>query len=128
MEQAIIETGLQVVATLLTVLIGVLGTWLTLKLAKKQQLQNIERATYQVMNAAQTTVGELQQTVVEALKKESGKLTREQIEMLGQQLLNKTYEKLSAPALDLLDAAAVDVQALIQGAAEDMINRMKSAA
>ena len=128
MEQAIIETGLQVVATLLTVLIGVLGTWLTLKLAKKQQLQNIERDTYQVMNAAQTTVGELQQTVVEALKKESGKLTREQIEMLGQQLLNKTYEKLSAPVLDLLDAAAVDVQALIQGAAEDLINRMKSAA
>lgn len=127
MEQAIMETVLQVVATLLMTAIGVLATWITLKLSKRQQLRNIESATYQVMNAAQVTVGELQQTIVEKLKAAGGgKLTEAQIAELGKLLVAKTCEKLSPPVLTLLAAAAVDVQALIQGAGESAINRMKS--
>ena len=68
MENVIIETVVQIVATLLITLIGVLGTWLTAKIAKKHELANIAAATDEATKAAQTTVLELQQTTVEAMK------------------------------------------------------------
>ena len=71
---------------------------------------------------------ELQQTVVEKLKSTgSGKLTEAQVAGLGELRKAKTLKKLSAPAIDLLTAAAVDVQALITGAGEDWIGRIKAA-
>lgn len=126
MEQAIMETVLQIAATLFITLIGVLGAWLTSKIAQKQQLAGIAAATGQVIQAAQMTVGELQQTVVDKLKAANGgKLTDAQIAELGEALLQKTYEKLSDPALKLLDAVAVDVDALIKGAGEEWIKKLK---
>ncbi len=72
----------------------------------------------------QITVGELQQTVVDSLKANGAKLTEAQIAELGELLLQKAYGKLSAPTLALLEAASVDVQALIRGAGEDWINQI----
>ena len=129
MTDTIITITLQVVATLLITLIGVLGTWLTAQIAKKQKLAGIAAATEQVIQAAQTTVGELQQTVVESLKAANGgKLTADQIKDLGQQLLDKTKAKLSQPATYLLQSAQVDVDALITGAGEAWIAKIKAAA
>lgn len=42
----------------------------------------------------------------------------------GRPLLQRTSEKLTAPVVQMLEAAKLDVNALIQGAAEDMINSM----
>ncbi len=129
MSDTILSVLTEVAATLLITLIGVLGTWLTAKIAKKQQLAGIAAATEQVIQAAQITVGELQQTVVEKLKSAGGgKLTEAQIAELGELLKTKTMEKLSNPAMSLLEAAAVDVQALICGAGENWINKIKTAA
>ena len=91
---------------------------------------SIATATDQVVKAAQLTVGELQQTVVEKLKAAagSGKLNETQIAELGELLKTKTLQKLSTPVIDLLTAAAVDVQALIIGAGEDWIGKIKAAA
>ena len=94
MENVIIETVVQIVATLLITLIGVLGTWLTDTIAKKHELANIAAATDEATKAAQTTVLELQQTTVEAMKAASadGKLTQSEIEELGSLLLQKALQ------------------------------------
>ena len=127
MNEIIIETGVQIVATLLLTLIGVLGTWLTAKISKRQELANISAATHEAVSAAQITVLELQQTVVDGWKaaNEDGKLTDEEIAELGYMLINKTVEKMSDSAVNLLVSAGVDISALIKGAGEAMIKQIK---
>lgn len=127
MMDVIIENAVAIVATLLMTLIGVLGTWLTAKLAKREELTNINAAQQEVIKAAQITVGELQQTLVEGLKAghEDGKLTKEEIEALGELLVDKTLKKMSVSAIGVLNAAAVDITALIKGAGEDWIQKLK---
>lgn len=117
---------LDIIATVVIALIGVGGAWLTTKIAQKTQLSNIGAAVAQVVQAAQLTVGELQQTTVEAWKAAApdGKLTAEQIATLKRDLLNKTAAKLSAPVVQLLEATKTDVNAIITGAAEDLIGKM----
>ena len=43
MTEVIIENAVQIVATLLITLIGVLGAWLTAKIGKREELKNICR-------------------------------------------------------------------------------------
>ena len=123
MQDAIIEVITQVLATLLITLIGVLGTWLTAKVLKRVELTNINKAKDELIEAAQQTVMELQQTVVEGMKAaaKDGKLTEDEITELSIMLLNKTKQKMSLPAIQLLEAASVDVNALIRGAGEALI-------
>lgn len=127
MYEIIMETVVQIVATLLITLIGVLGAWLTAKLAKKTELTNINAATNEVVSAAQLTVLELQQTVVEGWKAASadGKLSQDEIAELGKMLVQKTMEKMSDSAKNLLTSAGVDITAIITGAGEAMIQSMK---
>lgn len=126
MNEMIIKIMAEVVATLLITLIGVLGAWLTAKIGKRTELTNINRAKDELIEAAQQTVMELQQTVVEGLKEKAadGKLTEDEITELSLMLINKTKEKMSLPAIKVLEAAAVDVNALIRGAGEALINRL----
>ena len=128
MANVIIENIVQIAATLLITLIGVLGTWLTTKLVKRAELKNISTATGEVVSAAQQTVLELQQTVVDQLKAASadGKLSKAEISDLGNLLLAGTKEKMSDTTINLLNAAGVDVDALIRGAGEAIINRIKA--
>ena len=125
--ELLLNYGLQVAATLLITLIGVLGTYLTLQLGKNTNLKNINDAQKELMRAAKITVGELQQTMVSDLKaaNEDGKLTSQEIAQLRVKLLDKTVEKLSAPAYALLSAASVDVEELILGVGESWIERIK---
>lgn len=127
MTEIIIENLVQIVATLLVTLIGVLGTWLTTKIAKRTELTNISTATNEVVSAAQLTVLELQQTVVEGWKAANadGKLSEDEIKQLGTMLLEKTMEKMSDSAKNLLNSAGVDITAIIKGAGEAMIQSMK---
>lgn len=123
MQDTIITIVAQVIATLLITLIGVFGAWLTAKIGKRVELTNINKAKDELIEAAQQTVMELQQTVVEGMKvaAKDGKLSEDEITELSIMLLNKTKQKMSLPAIQLLEAAAVDVNALIRGAGEALI-------
>ena len=123
MQDTIITIVAQVIATLLITLIGVFGAWLTAKIGKRVELTNINKAKDELIEAAQQTVMELQQTVVEGMKAaaQDGKLSEDEITELSIMLLNKTKQKMSLPAIQLLEAAAVDVNALIRGAGEALI-------
>ena len=126
MTNVIIETVVQVLASLAVTLIGVFGSWLLAKLAKRAELAGIQSATDELISAAQITVMELQQTVVEGLKAASsdGKLTEDEINGLGVMLLNGTKEKMSAPSMNLLIAAGADIDKIIKGAGEALIAEM----
>jgi hypothetical protein len=126
MNEAIINLIAQVISTIIITLLGVLGTWLTMKLGQRVELSNINKAKDELIAATQQTVMELQQTLVDELKEKAadGKLTDEEIEGLCLSLLTKTKDKMSLPAIKVLEAAAVDVNALIRGAGEALIERM----
>lgn len=126
MNEAIISLIAQVISTLLITLIGVLGAWLTTKIGQRVELSNINKAKDELIIAAQQTVMELQQTVVEELKDKAadGKLTEEEITELGFLLVDKTKKKMSLSAIGVLEAASVDIIALIRGAGEALINQM----
>jgi hypothetical protein len=127
MNTVIIETIVSVLANLAITLIGVAGAWLVTQIAKSQQLNTINTAVDELTNAAETTVLELQQTVVDELKEASadGKLTQEEITELGKLLLKGTLEKMSDSAMNVLKAANVDINAIVTGAGEALIARIK---
>lgn len=128
MKETLIITLVDIVGSLIITLAGVLGTWLSIKLGKKAELESIRTAQQELISVAQITVGELQQTVVEGLKAahEDGKLTEDEIITLGGLLITKALEKLSDPARKVLEAAGKDVIKLIKGAGEDWINSLKN--
>ena len=127
MADILIEGGVQIAVTLFLTLIGVLGTWLTVKIGRREELRNINAAQQEAMDMARQTVMELQQTVVDGLKAASkdGKLTEAEIKDLGAMLLCQTKAKMSLAAIRVLAAAAVDIDAIIKGAGEAWINKIK---
>ena len=127
MTNVIIENLVQIAATLLITMIGVLGAWLTAKIGKREELKNISAATDEATKAAEKTVLELQQTTVEGLKKASadGKLTKDEITELGKLLIDGAMAKMTDTSKNLLNAAGVDISAIIRGAGEALIARMK---
>lgn len=127
MNELIIELVAKIVGMLLVTAIGVAGTWLTAKIAKRNELANIAAATDEAVGAAQRVVLELQQTLVEGMKAscEDGKLSDSEIEQLSALLLNKAMAQMSEPAKNVLAAAGKDVSAIIQSAGEAMILAIK---
>ena len=127
MNEVIIEMVAQIVGTFALMLIGVAGTWLTAKIAKRNELANIAAATAEATDAAQRVVLELQQTMVEGMKAscEDGKLSDSEIEQLGALLLDKAMAQMSVPAMNVLASAGKDVSAIIQSAGEAMILSIK---
>ena len=124
----IIQYIAEIVAILVISAIGVLGSWLLNKMKQQKGLENITMATEQVIQAAQVTVRELQQTLVGNWKEqqENGKLTAEQIVELKQKAIEITLKKLSEPTLKLLESAKIDVEIMITSAAEAYIDELKS--
>ena len=127
MNELIIELVAKIVGMILVTAIGVAGTWLTAKIAKRNELANIAAATDEAVGAAQRVVQELQQTLVEGMKAscEDGRLSDSEIEQLSALLLNKAMAQLSEPAKKVLAAAGKDVSAIIQSAGEAMILAIK---
>lgn len=127
MLDVVIEECVKVFATLLIMLIGVLGTWLSTKIAKKVEFQNIAKAVEVLTDMAQQTVGELEQTMVKDMKEAAldHKLTDEEITQLGMMLYNITIRKMSEPMMQTLRAASVDIQAVITSAGEAWINDLR---
>ncbi len=124
---ALIENGVQVTVSLVVALIGVAGTWLSIQIGKVKQLQTVQLATDEAKDAAITTVQELQQTVVDDLKAAAvdGKLTKEEIAKLKNDLISMSMAKLSDTSVKILTAAGVDISAIITGAGEALIGKMK---
>ena len=137
MGQMFIQTAVEIIAeniigwivSVVVILIGSFGVWALKKIGKREGLEGISIATDEVIKMATITIGELQQTIVDDLKANAadGKLTKEEIAMLGEKLVEKTLEKMSQPVYDLLDAVGTDIIALIKGAGEDWINSLKNA-
>lgn len=127
MFEAIMEAVVRVLTALVLALISVGGTWLLRKIGDRVQTANIRRAVEDVIRITQMTVGELQQTVVEGLKAahEDGKLTETEVKALQETLLNHVAERLSDPVCNLIEGAGIDIESIIQGAAEDWIGAMK---
>lgn len=128
MNAVVIETIVSVLANLAVTLIGVLGAWLLAQISKTQELKNINMAVEELTGAAEQTVLELQQTVVDGLKEASadGKLTKDEIERLGKLLLKGTLAKMSDSGIKVLKAANVDINAIVTGAGEALIATMKA--
>ena len=136
MEQMFIQTAVEIIAeniigwifSIVVILIGAFGVWALKKIGKRAGLEGISIATDEVIKMATITVGELQETIVNDLKANAadGKLTKEEIVMLGEKLVEKTLEKMSQPVYNLLNAAGTDIIALIKGAGEDWINSLKN--
>lgn len=131
-EQPDLVTGLidkaaDIVQTLILAALGVLGTWVTLRVEANTKLKNVGAAWKEAVSAAKITVGELKQTFVDDIKasRDDGKLTEAEIAQLNKKLIAKTKEKMSKPAYDILVAASVDVEALILGTGEAFIEEMK---
>ena len=137
MGQMFIQTAVEIIAenvigwivSIVVILIGAFGVWALKKIGKRAGLEGISIATDEVIKMATITIGELQQTIVNDLKANAadGKLTKEEIVMLGEKLIGKTLEKMSQPVYNLLNAAGTDIIALIKGAGEDWINSLKNA-
>ena len=128
MNTVIIETIVSVLANLAITLIGVAGAWLVAQIGKTQQLNTINTAVGELTSAAEQTVLELQQTVVDDLKAASadGKLTQGEINALGKKLLEGTLQKMSDSGIGVLKAANVDINAIVTGAGEALIARIKA--
>ena len=128
MNTVIFDTIVSVLANLAITLIGVAGAWLMAQIGKNQHLNTINAALDELTTAAETTVLELQQTTVEALKEASsdGKLTKEEISRLGRLLLDGTLQKMSDSGIGVLKAANVDINAIVTGAGEALIAKIKA--
>ena len=136
MGQMFIQTAVEIIAeniigwivSVVVILIGAFGVWALKKIGKREGLEGISIATDEVIKMATITIGELQQTIVNDLKANAadGKLTKEEIVMLGEKLVEKTLEKMCQPVYNLLNAAGTDIIALIKGAGEDWINSLKN--
>ena len=128
MNTVIIETIVSVLANLAVTLIGVLGAWLLAQIAKNQKLATINTAVGELTAAAEQTVMELQQTVVDDLKAASadGKLTQDEIADLGHKLFDGALAKMSESGINVLMAANVDINAIVTGAGEALIAKLKT--
>ncbi len=123
MLNVILENLVNILSAALIALIGIMGSAITLRLNERQKLCNVNLAQQELMEMTRQTVSELSQTVVDKLKESrtDGKLTENEIKALGNLLVEKTLAKMSKPTEKLLNSAAVDIIALIHGAAEEYI-------
>lgn len=127
MRDVLIEVGTQVLFELLMLVIGVVFAYLGKLLGKSRKLEHIAIATEELEKVVKVIVGDLQQTVVEKLKEASadGKLSKEDIEKLGEMLVEKVGQQISSPAADTLYAAGVDIENMIHSIAEAYIAKIK---
>ena len=129
MKEILIQYAVEIAASLVLALIGIIGAWLAKILADKLKLSNVKDGVKIVETAAEQTVLELKQTVVDDLKAaaEDGKLSKEEIAMLSAKLISMTMSKLSASVIVLLTKAKIDIVALIKSAGEAFIAEIKDA-
>ena len=104
------------------------AAWVLKLIGKRKELQNTQSALTILFELVRQTVGELQQLVVDDAKAlaEDGRLSETQVYELNAKLHEIVHRKLDTATEDLLVSAGMDINALITGAAEDWINRVKA--
>ena len=129
MFDTLMEAAVRVLTALVLALISVGGTWLLQKLGQRVEARNVRNAVEEVIRIAELTVGELQQTLVEGMKAahKDGKLTQGEIAELQGKLLDHVVMRISTPTCHVIESAGIDLESLIQGAAENWITFMKGA-
>lgn len=127
MKEILIEQAAQIIGTLVIMLIGVLGTWLSTKLNKYMQLKNLTGALETCLNMTKVTVGELQQIFVEGMKEanEDGKLTEEEIKSLNASLIARTKSKLAPEIINVIVSAGIDINQFILESGEHFVQEHK---
>ena len=128
MTNVLIETIVSIAANLAVTLIGVFGACLLMRISKTQKLSTIQTAVAELTTAAEQTVWELNQTVVADLKAAAadGKLTTDEIADLGKKLLEGALAKMSDSGINVLKSANVDINAIVTGAGEALIAKIKN--
>jgi len=126
-REALIEVGTQLLFEILLLVLSIGFAYISKAISKTQKLEHVSLAMDEMQNVVIAVVGELQQTAVEGLKAASadGKLSTSDIEWLGKQLVDKVAKGLSAPAIDTLNAAGVDIESMIHSIAEAAIAEIK---
>lgn len=104
------------------------GAWVLDKIGKNVKLKNVSLAIQTVCDITRQTAEELQQTIVDDLKKSrpGGKLTPEDIDDLGFRLLTLVKTKLDTATQEIVIASGADLDALITGECEAFLSRLKS--
>lgn len=127
MREAIIEVAVQVIGAILMGIVGIVFAYIGKWMGQTKRLETVSAAMEQLEAVVKNVVGELQQTMVEGLKDASvdGKLSAEDIYDLGNLLVQKATEQLSHPASETLEAAGIDIEAMIHSVAEAYIERIK---
>ena len=129
--QLLLEQGLSVLVQILCAVVLATATvclsWLAAKIKQTKGFAGTGQATWELRDAVETTVLELQKTTVDSLKAAAadGKLTAAEIQELHHTLIDKTVQKMSTPALKLLEKAGVDIRAKILGVGEEILKRME---
>lgn len=127
MKELLMEYGLRIAAELIIMVIGSLAAWVLAKLGKQTKLDNINLALSEMFALTETTVMELEQTYVKARKAMSadGKLTKGEVQALNAMLLDGVKAKLSETSMKVLTAAGTDIKALILGAGEAALQKIR---
>lgn len=127
MREAIIEVAVQVIGAVLMGIVSIVFAYIGKWMGQTKKLETVSAAMEQLEAVVKNVVGELQQTTVEKMKAatDDGKLTPADIKELGETLFIKSYEQLSDPASATLQAAGIDVEAMIHSVAEAYIERIK---
>lgn len=127
MREAMIQVVTEVMFTTLMAVIAVLFAYLSKLFAKSKRLEHVALAMNELEGVVTNIVGDLQQTVVDGLKEasEDGKLSKNDIEWLGKQLIEKATKQISVPAAETLVAAGVDIEGMIHSIAEAWIAEIK---
>ena len=127
MREVFIEVGTKLLFVILLAIVDIAFASLSKLMAKSQRMNHIALAMSEMEAVVVAVVGELQQTTVDGLKAASadGKLSKSDIEYLGKLLVDKAAQGLSTTAIDTLNAAEVDVEAMIHSIAEAYIAQIK---
>ena len=120
-----IQLALEILTYLAITLVSVSAAWLTAKIGKNKDLQNVKLAIGILEGLTRTTAGELKQTISDDLKAaQGGKLKEEQKVMLQHKLLSLVKQKADSSTINTLKAAGADINKIILGAAEDWVGIM----
>ena len=124
----IIENCAQIVAIILGALLAYAINYLRLFVAEKLKMQTLALAIDQLDGAVASTVEELQQVLVDDMKAAAadGKLTEDEIRMLGERVVKGSVAKLTDPAIELIKAAGIDITEYIRSVAETYVHQLKA--
>lgn len=127
MREVIIEVAVQVIGAILLGVVSVVFAYIGKWMGKTKKLEMVSAAMDELERTVKAVVGDLEQTVVEKLKANAvdHKLSRTDIEYLGQELIARVADQLSFPAAQALSAAGCDVESMIHSIAEAFIAEIK---